>query len=106
MLYHQSNLVVNGRYTNTGRFSHHVFAMCQLLGFTLGAAHPRSEGQATLYIATHQGAAGLASLVAGVINLRLITDHWSEFSICKYLIKLNEGSESSPRANTWAAVSD
>jgi hypothetical protein len=30
---------------------------------------------------------GLAWLVAGVINLRVITDHWPEFSICKYLIK-------------------
>jgi len=83
-----------------------LFAMCRLLGVLFAPRIRDLRDKRLYYIATHQGAAGLASLVAGVINLRLITDHWAEFSICKYLIKLNEGSESSPRTNTWAAVSD
>ena len=106
LLYHRSSLVVNGRYTNTGSFSHHVFAMCGLLGF-LFAPRIRDLRDKRLYILLRiKVRPGLASPVAGIINLRLITDHWSEFSICNYLIKLNEGSESSPRTNTWAAVSD
>ena len=48
LLYHQSSLVVNGRYTNTGGFSHHVFGHVPAAGLSLCAAHPRSEGQATL----------------------------------------------------------
>ncbi len=33
LLYHQSSLVINEHYTDTGGFSDHVFAMCRLLGF-------------------------------------------------------------------------
>ena len=33
LLYHQSSLVINEHYTDTGVFSDHVFAMCRLLGF-------------------------------------------------------------------------
>jgi hypothetical protein len=33
LLYHQSSLVINEHYTDTGCFSDHVFAICRLLGF-------------------------------------------------------------------------
>jgi TnpA family transposase len=33
LLYHQSSLLINEHYTDTGGFSDHVFAMCRLLGF-------------------------------------------------------------------------
>jgi len=59
-----------------------LFAMCRLLGVLFAPRIRDLRDKRLYYIATHQGAAGLASLVAGVINLRLITDHWSEFSIC------------------------
>ena len=32
LLCHQSSLVINEHYTDTGGFSDHVFAMCRLLG--------------------------------------------------------------------------
>lgn len=68
-------------------------AMCRLLGF-LFAPRIRDRRDKPLYILLRiKVRPGLAALVAGVIHLRVITDHWSEFSICKYLIKLNEGSE-------------
>ena len=46
LLYHQSSLVINEHYTDTGGFSDHVFATCRLLGFRFAAAHSRPEGSA------------------------------------------------------------
>jgi TnpA family transposase len=78
LLYHQSSLVINEHYTDTGGFSDHVFAMCRLLGF-LFAPRIRDLKDKRLYILPGMTVPPeLASLVAGATNLRVITDHWSE----------------------------
>jgi TnpA family transposase len=33
LLYHESSLVIDEHYTDTGGFSDHLFAVCRLLGF-------------------------------------------------------------------------
>lgn len=78
LLYHQSSLIISEHYTDTGGFSDHVFAMCRLLGF-LFAPRIRDLKEKRLYILPGMKVPPeLAALVAGAINLRVITDHWSE----------------------------
>ena len=78
LLYHQSSLVIGEHYTDSGGYSDHVFAMCRLLGF-LFAPRIRDLKDKRLYILPGMTAPPeIASLVAGTINLRVITDHWFE----------------------------
>jgi len=78
LLYHESSLVINEHYTDTGGFSDHVFAMCRLLGFRF-APRIRDLKEKRLYILPGMTVPPeLAPLVAGTINLRAISDHWSE----------------------------
>ena len=78
LLYHQSSLVINEHYTDTGGFSDHVFAMCRLLGFRF-APRIRDLKEKRLYTLPGMAVpAELVSLVAGAINLRAISDHWFE----------------------------
>jgi TnpA family transposase len=78
LLCHQSSLVINEHYTDTGGFSDHVFAMCRLLGFHF-APRIRDLKEKRLYILPGMTVPPeLASLVAGTINFRVISDHWSE----------------------------
>jgi hypothetical protein len=78
LLYHPSSLVINEHYTDTGGFSDHVFAMCRLLGFRF-APRIRDLKEKRLYILPGMTVPpDLASLVAGTINLRVISDHWFE----------------------------
>ena len=53
LLYHQSSLVINEHYTDTGGFSDHVFAMCRLLGFRFAPRIRDLKEKATLCIARH-----------------------------------------------------
>jgi TnpA family transposase len=78
LLYHESCLVINEHYTDTGGFSDHVFAMCRLLGFRF-APRIRDLKEKRLYVLPGMTVPPeLASLVAGTINLRAISDHWFE----------------------------
>jgi TnpA family transposase len=78
LLYHKSSLVINEHYTDTGGFSDHVFAMCHLLGFRF-APRIRDLKEKRLYILPGMTVPPeLASLVAGAINLRALSDHWIE----------------------------
>jgi TnpA family transposase len=78
LLYHQSSLVINEHYTDTGGFSDHVFAICRLLGFRF-APRIRDLMEKRLYLLPGMIVPPeLASLVAGAINLRVISDHWLE----------------------------
>jgi TnpA family transposase len=78
LLCHQSSLVINEHYTDTGGFSDHVFAMCRLLGFRF-APRIRDLQEKRLYILPGMPMPPeLAALVAGAINLRVISDHWFE----------------------------
>jgi TnpA family transposase len=64
--------------TDTGGFSDHVFAMCRLLGF-LFAPRIRDLKDKRLYILPGMKVPPeVASLVAGVINVRVITAQWNE----------------------------
>ncbi len=65
LLYHQSSLVINEHYTDTGGFSDHVFAMCRLLGFRF-APRIRDLKEKRLYLLPGITVPPeLASLVAG-----------------------------------------
>lgn len=78
MLYHQSSLVINEHFTDTGGFSDHVFAMCRLLGFFF-APRIRDLKDKKLYVLPGMTVPPeLVPLAAGAINLRVITEHWSE----------------------------
>jgi TnpA family transposase len=78
LLYHQSSLVINEHYTDTGGFSDHVFAMCRLLGFRF-APRIRDLKEKRLYLLPGMTAPPeFASLVAGAINVRVISDQWVE----------------------------
>ena len=78
LLYHQSSLVINEHYTDTGGFSDHVFAMCRLLGFRF-APRIRDLKEKRLYLLPGMTAPPeLASMVGGTINLRAVTDQWFE----------------------------
>jgi TnpA family transposase len=76
LLYHQSSLVINEHYTDTGGFSDHVFAMCRLLGFRF-APRIRDLKEKRLYLLPGMPPE-FASLVAGTIGVRAISDHWFE----------------------------
>ena len=78
LLYHQSSLVINEHYTDTGGFSDHVFAMCRLLGFRF-APRIRDLKEKRLYLLPGMTTPPeLAPMVAGAINLRVVSDHWFE----------------------------
>ncbi len=78
LLYHQSSLVINEHYTDTGGFSDHVFAMCRLLGFRF-APRIRDLKEKRLYLLPGMTVPSeFGSLVAGNFNVRIISDEWSE----------------------------
>jgi TnpA family transposase len=77
-LYHQSSLVINEHYTDTGGFADHVFAMCRLLGFRF-APRIRDLKEKRLYLLPGMIVPPeLASMVAGTINIRVVTEQWLE----------------------------
>ena len=78
LLYHESCLVIDEHYTDTGGFSDHIFAVCRPLGFRY-APRIRDLKEKRLY--TIPGVivpAELAPLVAGHINMKAIHDHWQD----------------------------
>ena len=78
LLYHQSSLVIDEHYTDTGGFSDHVFARCRLLGFRF-APRIRALKEKRLYLLPGMTVPPeFASLVAGAINVRAISDQWFE----------------------------
>jgi TnpA family transposase len=90
LLYHQSSLVINEHYTDTGGFSDHVFAMCRLLGFRF-APRIRDLKEKRLYVLPGMTAPPeLASLAAGAINLRVISDHW--FELLRLALSIKTGT--------------
>ncbi len=90
LLYHQSSLVINEHYTDTGGFSDHVFAMCRLLGFRF-APRIRDLKEKRLYILPGMTVPPeFASLVAGSINLRVINDYW--FELLRLAISIKTGT--------------
>src|SRR5438270_7291462 len=90
LLYHQSSLVINEHYTDTGGFSDHVFAMCRLLGFRF-APRIRDLKEKRLYVLPGMTMPPeLASLAAGAINLRVISDHW--FELLRLALSIKTGT--------------
>lgn len=78
LLYHESSLVINEHYTDTGGFSDHVFGECSLLGFRF-APRIRDLKEKRLYsLPGVTVPPELAPLVAGSVNLQAIREHWSE----------------------------
>lgn len=90
LLYHESSLVIDEHYTDTGGFSDHVFAVCRLLGFRF-APRIRDLKEKRLY--TIPGVIvppELASLVAGPINMKVIHDHWQD--ILRLVMSIKTGT--------------
>jgi len=89
-LYHQSSLVINEHYTDTGGFSDHVFAMCRLLGFRF-APRIRDLREKRLYLLPGMIVPPeLTSMVAGAINLKVVTDHW--FELLRLALSIKTGT--------------
>jgi len=90
LLYHQSSLVINEHYTDTGGFSDHVFAMCRLLGFRF-APRIRDLKEKRLYLLPGMTVPPeFASLVAGAINVRVINDQW--FELLRLAMSIKKGT--------------
>ena len=78
LLQHESGLAIEEHYTDTGGFTDHVFACCALLGFRFA---PRIRDLRDKRLYTFDAASvypGLAALIAGRINERLIRSHWGD----------------------------
>jgi TnpA family transposase len=96
LLYHQSSLVINEHYTDTGGFSDHVFAMCRLL--ELHAPRIRDLKDKRLYLLPGMTVPPeFAALVAGAINVRVISDQWFELLRLALSIKGNGHRFGDPR---------
>ena len=90
LLYHQSSLVINEHYTDTGGFSDHVFAMCRLLGFRF-APRIRDLREKRLYLLPGMIVPPeLTSMVAGAINLKVVTAHW--FELLRLALSIKTGT--------------
>ena len=78
LLYHESSLVIDEHYTDTGGFSDHIFAVCHLFGLRYA---PRIRDLKDKRLYTIPGVAvppELTPLVAGPVNLKAISDHWQD----------------------------
>jgi TnpA family transposase len=90
LLYHQSSLVINEHYTDTGGFSDHVFAMCRLLGFRF-APRIRDLKEKRLYLLPGMVVPSeFASMIAGTINIRVVSDHW--FELLRLALSIKTGT--------------
>ena len=90
LLYHQSSLVIDEHYTDTGGFSDHVFARCRLLGFRF-APRIRALKEKRLYLLPGMTVPPeFASLVAGAINVRAISDQW--FELLRLALSIKTGT--------------
>ena len=90
LLYHQSSLVIDEHYTDTGGFSDHVFAMCRLLGFRF-APRIRALKEKRLYLLPGMTVPPeFASLVAGAINVRAISNQW--FQLLRLAMSIKTGT--------------
>ena len=89
LLYHESSLVIDEHYTDTGGFSDHIFAVCRPLGFRY-APRIRDLKEKRLY--TIPGVIvppELTPLVAGHINMKVIQDHWPD--ILRLIMSIKTG---------------
>ncbi len=90
LLYHQSSLVLNEHYTDTGGFSDHVFAMCRLLGFRF-APRSRDLKDKRLYLLPGMTVPPeFAALVAGALNVRVLSDHGCE--LLRLTLSIKQGT--------------
>lgn len=90
LLYHQSSLVIHEHYTDTGGFSDHVFALCRLLGFRF-APRIRDLKDKRLYLLPGMTVPPeFASLVAGAINVRVLSDQW--FALLRLALSIKKGT--------------
>ena len=90
LLYHESSLVIDEHYTDTGGFSDHLFAVCRLLGFRYA---PRIRDLKKKRLYTIPGVIvppALAPWVAGPINMRAIHDHWQD--ILRLVMSIKTGT--------------
>jgi TnpA family transposase len=90
LLYHESSLVIDEHYTDTGGFSDHLFAVCRLLGFRYA---PRIRDLKKKRLYTIPGVIvppELVPWVAGPINMKAIQDHWPD--ILRLVMSIKTGT--------------
>ncbi len=78
LLYHESDLRIEERYTDTAGFTDHVFALMNLLGFRF-APRIRDLADKRLFVPAKPGDyPALSALIGGTINSKSIRTHWDE----------------------------
>lgn len=78
LLYHESDLRIEERYTDTAGFTDHVFALMRLLGFRF-APRIRDLGETRLYLPKSNAAySALKPLIGGTLNIKHVRVHWDE----------------------------
>ena len=90
LLYHESSLVIDEHYTDTGGFSDHLFAVCRLLGFRYA---PRIRDLKKKRLYTIPGVIvppELVPWVAGPMNMKAIQDHWPD--ILRLVMSIKTGT--------------
>jgi TnpA family transposase len=90
LLYHESSLVIDEHYTDTGGFSDHIFAVCHPFGLRY-APRIRDLKDKRLYtVAGVTVPPELEPLVAASINMKLIREHWQD--ILRLLTSIRTGA--------------
>lgn len=78
LLYHESDLRIQERYTDTNGFTDHVFALMHLLGFRL-SPRIRDLADSKLYVpGSPDDYPALAPMIGGAYKEKLIRTHWDE----------------------------
>jgi len=78
LLYHESDLQIEEHYTDTAGFTDHVFALMHLLGFRF-APRIRDLSDKRLFIPGKKSDySSLATLIGGMLNQKIILDHWND----------------------------
>jgi TnpA family transposase len=76
--YHESDLKIEEYYTDSARFTHHVFALCHLLGFRF-APRIRDLADRRIYVPEKGNTyPALQGLVGGTLNVPLMATQWKE----------------------------
>jgi TnpA family transposase len=78
LLYHESDLRIEEHYTDTARFTDHVFALMHLLGFRF-APRIRDLKDTRLYVpCARNDYPALRATIGGTINVKHILAHWDD----------------------------
>jgi len=78
LLYHQSEVSIHRHHTDGGGDSDHIFALCSLLGFLFAPRIPDLKSRRLYSFGRASAYPSLEPLIAGRINVALISAHWPD----------------------------